>query len=1535
MNKLGKFAAACAAVVCAFGTVTVRAGEVTWEGASGGDWSVGENWSTGEVPTANDDVFLNKNANVVAPAGVAAKSITLTDATLKIGSSDARTEFTANVVGSLTLNGASKLYVYAKTFADLSVFADYAMACAAIWANASVVEIGGAFAVNDTSVVYPDNDPLTGVPVLFKTKDFALASGAKVCANELGWGIHSFTGTAPANTRVDGGGYTYAFSCGNGYSGGAGYGGKGGGTTKGTAPYGFEYAPFLPGAPAGNYGSPVARGGGSVCVFATGDMQIEGKVTACGGNGNSNMYSGSTGGGIWLGTKTLSLGAAAAIDVSGGTYSGGYNSQGSGGRISLACGLTESDFAQLAAGTDPNTFGLSAENLTLANFTALGGANSGGVRAANSTGTITIVAKKTVSQPVVVTATPVEYEKGNPALSPAYGLHAFEANDLPDFVAPEGTSPAVFQGLRRLVNAGHDDTDGAAIRTVTWKWANEECLVRIVPCGNGKITMNDVDYTSEQAMWITSGTELTLTATPDAGAEFKFWAGDFPGMSTDATTFSVTVDKAMTLNALFTGVVPETKSYVGSDGGFWHFPENWQPEGVPSLKDDVVLNGKKVFCNGLALANSLSQTGGTLAIGGKTTTVEKQAVAAEYVPWTGLFVVGDVSLSGAAFSLGAVHPSPLCFGAVIGGNLSVSGASKAAFYASESAETGIASLWTNTVKVVISGDFAVSDTSTVYVEVDGLTGTPVKFEVGGDVSVGAQAKICADGRGYHWYDKDQDNPDTRPNAHVEGKYYTFSPGWGSSYTVGGAYGIAGETDTAKRRPFGYKYAPYLSGGVSGAQERIGRAGGQVWIEAKGTFTLDGKVTANATEGSSTRSGSSGGGIWLAAKKLVCGDSAALSANGSGCPVYYTTGPGTGGRISVAIAVSADALDALAHGEEPEGLTYSDAISACTATALGGKRSDAAGVYYSPAGTLTTVLGEVSEYDLVTMSVPVAVEAENLVYGTSKVQVGSTWALTVGSTGFDPVQPDIVRYTCAGWVVSNVTEEVARGETAAASFTVGKGPFTITWHWKDRETLTRVVPNDPELGGVSVNGGAATPTADVWTADTGVVTLTAVANAGAEFLYWTGDVPAESATKATLTIDAKVPFGLKPVFRKIAEPTNYVWQVADKKSGNWEDAANWMPTNVPGPADTVTIASGICFASNYASCAALNLSGNGALKVGVASNAPFKDVALIVAGDVTLTNSANLTVNDERGSFVHQACVTIGGDLTLDGDSTFAVGAGSTNGVSRTMATGSCPVTVGGRLTVAGKAKVTAKGDPWTGGSVVFRVGEFAVMSNATVSAVGGGYMLMTGTGLSPTSFAPGRGGNYSVGGGYGGRGQGLDSSSGLTYGFALAPVHPGSHMGDYRLGYDYRGGGLIRVHAAGDMTLNGLFDADCYSRTYNNSSGGGIWLTAGGRIKVGEKAVFRARGGTGATTGIGGGGRISVCQFISPAQADRMALDGEYHGVGKAAKHVFGRDEFRAVFGLPETAVDLSDGKNNEAEPYGGSFTYIDGTPSGLMLIVK
>ena len=1540
MSKLGQFAAACAAVVCVFGAMTARAGEVTWQGAAGGDWSVGTNWSTGMAPTADDDVFLNKGADVVAVAGVAAKSIALTDATLKIGSADDRTAFTANVIGNLTLNGASKLYVFAKTFSDLSVFADMTAATAAIWANASEVVIGGALVVNGTSVVYPDNDPVTGSPVVFKVGSCAVASGASFNAENGGWSWIKATAPEGSAPHVESGYYTFAFGPGNSYEGAGGaYGGNSNtkttvsGKKRGYA-YGSRYAPFLPGSPNGCYSTP-ARGSGSICVIAAGQVDLAGTLNA---NGvRANNYGAPSGGGIWVVARTMTVMQSAKLTAIGDNT--GYKSAGGGGRIAVCVGLSAQQVAGLAAGAEPEGLGLSSESLKGVDFNVNGGIYQGSNYNPDTTGTATIVADRSVSVPMWITASPAEYENGN--LSPNYGFYAFEPGKIPALTAPEGTYPAFYRGRRRLVNEGSETNDETTVCTVTWKWGGEECLVRFEPCGKGKITVNGVDYTAAGEAWFATGTELTLTATPDAGEAFVKWAGDLPGLTSDETSITLTVDKAMTIDALFSGVEPETKTFVGAAGGDWLEPDNWEPAGVPTLADDVVLDGEDVLCKGLALAHTLTLASGTLAIGGAGTAVEAQTPVTDvYVPWSGLCTAGDVTISGGGFSLGARCATYTSLGTAIGGNLTVSGAAKAAFYAPESALADFASLWANAMKVAVGGAFSVRDTATVYSEVDGVSGTPVKFEVAGDVTIAEKATVSADARGWHWYPDDPANPDPRPQRHAQEGYYTLAPGYGINYQIGGVYGVAGTTDTASRRPaYGYKYAPFLSGSPASSDYsgKTSRAGGQVWIAAQGVLSLDGAVTAVASAGSSTHSSASGGGIWLCAQKVVAGASARLAADGgdgSGNGGKVNSG-GTGGRISIAVNVSAEDLAALARGEMPENLTYSDEITACSVSVAGGYNgTDGNKVkYYAPDGTLTTVLGEVDEFDLTQVSTPVAAIAEGLEYGTTLVRKGSEWSQTIGATGRDPSSPDSVRWTCESWVISNATEEVASGAGTTATFTVGKGPFTVIWHWTNRETLAKVVPNDTDLGGVSVNGGEATPTADAWTAETGSVTLTAVANDGAEFLCWYGDVPFEGATNPTLTFDTAVPFGLKPVFRKIAEPTDYVWQVADKQTGNWEDAANWDPANVPGPADTVTIASGTCVASNYAACAALSISGNGALNVGTKASKLLKEAVLVVSGDVTLTNKATLAVNDSNGSLLRHMRMTVGGNLALAGESALMLGAGPTNGVSVTQVTGGGWVTVGGALAVTETAKLWAKGDPWTGGPVVFRVGSFEVAADATVSAVGGGYAMVDGQ--VPIQLAPGAGATYDKGAGYGGRGIAETTYSGGTYGSALAPIFSGSCMGDYKMGNDARGGGLIRVHAAGRMALNGLFDADCNNRTSNNSSGGGIWLTAGDRVAVGETAVFRARGGKGATTGIGGGGRISVCQFISPAQADRMALDGEYHGIGRAAKHVFGRDEFRAAFDLPETAVNLSNGANSEAEPYGGSFTYIDGTPNGLMLLVR
>ena len=130
------------------------------------------------------------------------------------------------------------------------------------------------------------------------------------------------------------------------------------------------------------------------------------------------------------------------------------------------------------------------------------------------------------------------------------------------------------------------------------------------------------------------------------------------------------------------------------------------------------------------------------------------------------------------------------------------------------------------------------------------------------------------------------------------------------------------------------------------------------------------------------------------------------------------------------------------------------------------------------------------------------------------------------------------------------------------------------------------------------------------------------------------------------------------------------------------------------------------------------------------------------------------------------------------------------------------------------------------------------------------------SGRDPITLGPGCGVGHTTAAGYGGFGSGHNGTYGKTYGLVLTPIHPGSPSGDYQGGHP--GGGLIRIHAAGKVEIAGRLDASARESDTSESSasGGGIWVTAGGRMTVLPGAVLKARGGyrcTGAG-GPGGGG---------------------------------------------------------------------------------
>lgn len=1601
------------------------AATLTYTGANGGDWDTASNWDGGAVPTIGDDVVIN--AKWVKSAGsVSAKSITVTGtaATLNAGlvvggktttqdgiqaqtPADAATttpvvltvaedlvlnkaglslggraavgHVAATVGGDFSLSNGARAAFYAGRTDGLD-YTQVAAMQAAVYADADIVAVGGTMRVGTGCYVYPENNGDSGTPVIFKPVDFVLESGATLSATGRGFGWFAIASASalPAGAHRDTNGQlfgTYCPGAGSTYGKGAGYGANGrsagvandanGNSVRFGLAYGFAFAPLLPGAPQGTHNASAAssRGGGTVCVIASGSAKIYGKIVSqC---NNATMYGSGCGGAIWIVGGNLFVAPSASFDTEGGQT--GYAAQGSGGRISLAAGLSDADIATLAGGTLPAT--ISAFDLYGCDFNVLGGYYTGG--RANS-GTATVVYSAATALSVAVAATSGRFSTP----TPAYGLHLLPKADIPAFTIAETTTyPAFYRGLRRYAHSGYlaTDSDGDAIAdvvasakpvTVEWQWSGVEDCVRLRVAGGGTMTVNGTGYAADADLWLAPGTPLAVSAASGSGAFAAFY-GDFDGGRTNAASLSLAARPGLTLWAVFSDATGTARSYVGADNGFWDVDSNWSPAGVPSPLDDATIASKQVKAYGVAVANSLTLSAGKLAVGGASAaaTTAQTAPSDGYIHSSGIVLRGDLSATGAsAVSLGARRPTAMVAAAEIGGTLSLAGTSTFSAYANPydgeldpNGKIALTSYYGAATAVTVGGDLTLSDSAVVYPENDIRTGTAVRFDVAGDVEIGASAAFDANNRGWGWTKTSDNGGVADPhNRKTDGDYFTLAPGSGASYTGISAYGGTGSAAVNGRSSasaYGFKYAPYLPGSPCGAYSSTTvswRPGGTVWIKTAGTLTVNGAVRAKCTQGSSTGGRPSGGGIWLVCGDFESGSGAILDAssteNASGGP----QAPGSGGRISIAIGVSDADLDALGAGEEPSSLSLSDEITIISAAANGGTWKNGSTTYPGVAGTLTTVLGAVSTYPLAVVSVPYGLTAPGLDYATVNVTVGQPYSVTAPAYAFDPAYPGTVRYSCAGWVVSNVSEQVAAGNGTTASFVPETGPFTLTWLWTNRETAATAIANDGELGAVAVGGGEATASSTVWMADSGTVTLSAMAAEGAEFLYWVGDVPYGKEKDNPVSFDAAEPRSLTALFRVAEAPTTRTWIGGARTLGRWEDPAKWSPANIPGFNDDVIVeGSGWVMATSRVEVASLTVRDNAIVLVadkvasassyggGVASGAFIAPVtktrlgeaAVLVAGDIVLTNDGQLAVGFQNVSY--HTRVSAGGDFRLSNTARFLVAAGPTD-ETFTFARGACPVAVGGTFLVGDTARVYPKSDPYTGGSVVFRSKKFVLEAGATIDAISAGFYRFIDR--DPYSLAPGLGRDHSVGGGYGGYGYNYSASAGRAYGFAYAPVHPGSPGGDYSTVTG--GGGLVRIHAD-EMAIAGTVNASATSgdSDVSSSSGGGIWLTSRSRPVFAAGALLKARGGYRCTAAgaEGGGGRIAIGIGLTAAQVDELAATGTL--ARRPVERRLATDAFLAD--NPEVTVNVRDGKGVDTGIYAGTFHVLDFIPKSTLMRVR
>ena len=962
---------------------------------------------------------------------------------------------------------------------------------------------------------------------------------------------------------------------------------------------------------------------------------------------------------------------------------------------------------------------------------------------------------------------------------------------------------------------------------------------------------------------------------------------------------------------------------AGGDGSDWHDPANWSPAGVPTLANTAYIESGTAYIPSNAVAARIVVAEGCGLYLGSTGTVTAAIGAfptAETNRCLSLALTENLLCSG-GMALGGrwqVERDVIITNLTVdvGGDFVLSGAGNCAIYANTMTN---AITWTNLYRtaamVNVAGDLKVLDNAILYPTADRLTGNPVRFRCQ-NFQLDVGATVNAQNRGWGWI--------TYTNAaQIDPRRSTYGTYGASRFTLAPNSLSIGDWGAGAGYACPYKYAPFAPGTQSAAYHTPSDGGGQFWLRAAGTATVNGIIRANGYH--NAYSGNSGGGIWLAMETLAAGASAQLISTGG----RNTHGGGTGGKggsISIAIGLSDAELERLGIGETPAeiGLAYADEINEIAHTVQGGGNgyNDVDGnPTYAASGTATAVYGSDAGLPVTVRSATDEMGAPQPGYGTVAYARQSVQTFACEGYGYDPANPANVRFTCVGYVVSNSTEEVTRGTTDNFTITIGNRPLYVYWIWGDRHVRMPVCV--PEHATVKANNTEFTQSGALWLTEETVPVLETIAETGHEFLCWEGEITYGNAKSNPLTLPAGTPRQVCPVVRAIQPATARAWKGGTKE---WTDASNWEPSGLPGHQDTITVASGICLVSNYLECAALSLGGSAALRVASAASPLLEEAVLVVNGDLTMTNTASLIVAPQN--YYRHGRLTVGGSLSLLGDNKLTVSAGPTNTTFFTYAHGAGFVDVAGDFTVQGKSVVNPNCEPYTGGTVVFRVGgKFTLGRDASFDVTERGFARVAGR--SPICLAPGVGLSYIIGGGYGGRGGGYNGTYGRTYGFKNAPDHPGSPKGDYY--YERAGAGLIRIHA-GAVDLNGLLKASPESSWAGSPSGGGIWVTSERKLVVSTNAVLTVRGGTGSTyNSYGGGGRIALGAFLGKTDIEALAETGE--AVSVRPSGYLGYDDFTNRYGA--VSINFAYGGGATTGVNAGTFTFLDGSRHGTCIILR
>jgi hypothetical protein len=464
----------------------------------------------------------------------------------------------------------------------------------------ALVSIAGDLRIASNAWYFPVSHPTNGGSARLVSANVTIAPGGGVNADAVGFRSYPAVNYGPGTGGSSG-------SRGSG----AGYGGWGGRcTTIGTGgpPYGETNRPVHPGS-AGGFGYTPGPGyghGGGLIWIETGDMVLDGTLSANGRNAVGSYGGAGSGGGIFVLANTFSGIAEGMARANGGTANTNLAGGGSGGRIAIAVGMTPALRAKLIAGEEVEglftyaTHGAYAGCLSVTNGIGYGNGEPG-----SATFLTSMAGKFSLD----VRGDPGNFDTPAPYF---YGVAiGIEADTM---ITNTVTTPAdEAGGVRRacigwtLANdlgvpiASGSSTQAvfplATNMTLTFRWTNEYLLTAL-PGPNGTVNVEVVNG------WYTNGlTAAGITAAADPGYRFQDWAGDVPLADATNNPLSLAMDRPRTVLAQFVSLSGGLKTWNGV--GAWENPANWSPPGAPGPLDDAVIASGNVLLSQTRQVRSL------------------------------------------------------------------------------------------------------------------------------------------------------------------------------------------------------------------------------------------------------------------------------------------------------------------------------------------------------------------------------------------------------------------------------------------------------------------------------------------------------------------------------------------------------------------------------------------------------------------------------------------------------------------------------------------------------------------------------------------------------------------------------------------------------------------------------------------------------------------------------------------------------------------------------------------------------------------